>query len=53
VDELLQQTLCESSNAIERMFCRLKSRRLATLYDRLAANSLGSIHLAAAVKWWL
>ena len=41
-------------NAIERMFCRLKDcRRLATRYDKLAANFLGKIHLAAAIMWWL
>ncbi|WP_188764235.1 transposase, partial [Sandarakinorhabdus glacialis] len=39
---------------IERMFCRLKDcRRLATRYDKLAANFLGNIHLAAATMWWL
>jgi transposase len=36
------------------MFCRLKDcRRLATRYDRLATNFLGSIHLPAAIMWWL
>jgi hypothetical protein len=36
------------------MFCRLKDcRRLATRNDRLAANFLGSIYLAAAIMWWL
>jgi transposase len=36
------------------MFCRLKDcRRIATRYDRLAATFLGSIHLAAAIMWWL
>ncbi len=47
-------TLYKGRNAIERMFCRLKDcRRLATRYDKLAANFLGNIHLAAAVMWWL
>jgi len=37
-------------NAVERMFCRLKDyRRIATRYDKLAANFLGAIYLAAAV----
>ena len=40
--------------SIERMFCRLKDcRRLATRYDKLAANFLANIHLAAAIMWWL
>ena len=48
------QTLYKGRNAIERMFCRLKDcRRLATRYDKLAANFLGAIHLAAAIIWWL
>jgi transposase len=35
------------------MFCRLKdSRRLATRYDKLAGNFLGTIYLAAASMWW-
>ena len=46
------KTLYKGRNAIERMFCRLKDcRRLATRYDRLAANVLGSIHLAPAMRW--
>jgi transposase len=48
------KTLYKGRNAIERMFCRHKDcRRLATRYDRLATNFLGSIYLAAAVTWWL
>jgi transposase len=48
------KVLYKGRNAIERMFCRLKDcRRLATRYDRLAANFLSSIHLAAAIMWWL
>lgn len=35
------------------MFCRLKDfHRIATRYDKLAANFLGAIHLAAAITWW-
>ena len=46
--------LYKARNAIERMFCRLKDfRRLATRYDKLAANFLASVHLAAALTWWL
>ena len=41
-------------NAIERMFCRLKDfRRIATRYDRNAANFLAAVSLAAAVSYWL
>ncbi|MHB8285675.1 MAG: transposase, partial [Caulobacteraceae bacterium] len=46
--------LYKGRNAIECMFCRLKDfRRLATRYDKLAANFLASVHLAAALAWWL
>ena len=39
---------------IENAFCRLKDfRRIATRYDKLAANFLGAVCLAAAVTWWL
>jgi hypothetical protein len=42
--------LYKARDAIERMFCQLKVfRRLATRYDKLAANFLASIHLAAAL----
>ena len=48
------KSLYKGRNAIERMFCRLKDcRRLATRYDKLAANFLGNIHLAATIMWWL
>jgi transposase len=41
-------------NAIERMFCRLKDfRRVATRYDRNAANFLAAICIAATVSFWL
>ena len=41
-------------NAIERMFCRLKDfRRVATRYDRNAANFLAAVCLAATVSYWL
>lgn len=48
------RTLYKSRNGVERMFCRLKDyRRIATRYDNLATNFLGTIYLAAAVTWWL
>lgn len=41
-------------HAIERMFGRLKDfRRIATRYDKLAANFLATVQLAAAVSYWL
>lgn len=41
-------------NAIERMFCRLKDfRRIATRYDKLAANFLAAVQIAAIIAYWL
>jgi putative transposase len=41
-------------NLIERAFCRLKDwRRIATRYDKLAANYAASIALAIALTWWI
>jgi len=41
-------------NVIERMFCRLKDfRRVATRYDRNAANFLAAVCIAATVSYWL
>lgn len=35
------------------MFCRLKDfRRVATRYDKLAANYLASVQLAAIISFW-
>ena len=46
--------LYRKRNAIERMFCRMKDfRRIATPYDRNAANFLAAVHIAAAVSYWL
>jgi putative transposase len=40
-------------NLIERMFGRLKDwRRIATRYDKLAANFAAAVALAAIVTWW-
>ena len=39
-------------NLIERAFCRLKDwRRIATRYDKLAANFASTIAIAAIVIW--
>ena len=41
-------------NIIERTFCRLKDwRRVATRYDKLAANFASACCLAAIVTWWI
>ena len=46
--------LYRDRNAIERMFGRLKDfRRIATRYDRLAANFLAAVCLAATVSYWI
>jgi transposase len=46
--------LYRNRNAIERMFCRLKDfRRIATRYDRNAANFLAAVCIAAAICYWL
>ena len=46
--------LYRNRNAIERMFCRLKDfRRVATRYNRNAANFLAALCIAAAVSYWL
>jgi transposase len=43
----------KSRNLIERMFCRLKDwRRIATRYDKLAANFAAAVMLAAVIIWW-
>jgi transposase len=40
-------------NLIERMFCRLKDwRRIATRYDKLAANFASAVAIAAIIIWW-
>jgi transposase len=38
---------------IENAICRIKDfRRIATRYDKLARNFLGSVCLVAAIVWW-
>ena len=44
----------KNRNVVERCFCRLKDwRRIATRYDKLAANFAAAVTLAALVIWWL
>ena len=41
-------------NVIERLFCRLKDwRRIATRYDRLAANFASAVAPVAALTCWI
>lgn len=41
-------------NLIDRAFCRLKNwRRIATRYDKLAANYAAAVAIAIAVTWWI
>ncbi|WP_442966770.1 IS5 family transposase [Rhizobium sp. C1] len=43
----------KARNIIERMFCRLKDwRRIATRYDKLAANFSSAVAIAAVIIWW-
>jgi transposase len=40
-------------NLVERLWCRLKDwRRIATRYDKLAANDMAGVFLAAAITFW-
>ncbi len=40
-------------NMIERLWCRLKDwRRVATRYDKLAANYLSGALIAASITYW-
>lgn len=40
-------------NQVERLWCRLKDwRRVATRYDKLAANYLSSALIAATLTYW-
>jgi transposase len=46
--------LYRGRNAIERMFCRLKVfRRVTTRYDKLAANFLAAVQIAALIAYWV
>lgn len=40
-------------NLVERLWCRLKDwRRIATRYDKLAANYMAGVFLAATIIFW-
>ena len=47
------ETAYRQRNLIERMSCRLKDwRRIATRYDKLAANFAAAVMIAAVIIWW-
>jgi transposase len=49
----LDRTAYRRRNVIERLFCKLKNwRRIATRYDKLAANYMAAIALVSAVIAW-
>jgi transposase len=51
--DLLQPYLYRARNQVERFFNRIKQcRRVATRYDRLAANYLAFVQLAS-IRLWL
>ena len=46
------QTACCARNLIQRAFCRLKDwQRIATRYDKLAANLASAVAIAATLIW--
>ncbi len=48
------RTATAAGTSIENAFCRLKDfRRVATRYDKLAANFLSGVALATALAFWL
>jgi transposase len=48
-----KQRYC-ARHLVENAFCRLKDfRRIATRYDKLAANFLSGVALATAVAFWM
>lgn len=47
------RTAYRARNLIERLWCRLKDwRRIATRYDKLAANYLAGALIAASLIYW-
>jgi transposase len=48
------QTRYRERHRVENAFCRLKDfRRVATRYDKLAANFLSAVALATLVAFWI
>jgi len=51
---LLDKRRYRDRHLVENAFCRLKGyRRVATRYDKLAANFLSAVALATLVAYWL
>jgi transposase len=47
------RTAYRARNQVERLWCRLKDwRRVATRYDKLAANYLAGALIAASLSYW-
>jgi transposase len=47
------QAAYRARNLVERLWCRLKDwRRIATRYDKLAANYLAGVFIAAIITFW-
>ena len=47
------RTAYRARNLVERLWCRLKDwRRIATRYDKLAANYLAGALIAATIIYW-
>ena len=47
------RTAYRARNLVERLWCRLKDwRRIATRYDKLAANYLSGALIAASITYW-
>ena len=47
------RTIYRARNLVERLWCRLKDwRRIATRYDKLAANYMAGVLLAATITFW-
>ncbi len=47
------RTAYRARNLVERLWCRLKDwRRVATRYDKLAANFLSGALIAAIITYW-
>lgn len=48
------RTRYQERHLVENAFCRLKDfRRVATRYDKLAANFLSAVAIATLVAYWL
>jgi transposase len=48
----LNRSAYRRRNLIERLFCRLNFRRIATRYDRLATNYMAALALVAVATEW-